>query len=563
MFETLIAAFSVVALAVIARAAWRRWLLSRAKHRSLTGHGRIARRLARLVPYYSYADDEIFAVDGAEPVLAEQRKVGFERLRERLLAHSANTRAASRDLSPAVSDMQFTSAYRVPFQFRRYIVEQLPLGSFVDASDGVQLRDLDGNWSYDLGGSYGVNLLGYDYYKGSMQRALERTADLGPVLGPYHPLIADNVERIRRISGLDEVSFHMSGTEAVMQAVRLARYHTRRPKLAMFCGAYHGWWDGVQPGVGSQRGYKDILNLSDMSERSLAVLRSRSDIACVLINPLQALHPNKSATSDAMLVGSDRAACFDRAAYSEWLATLRQVCSEKDIPLIFDEVFVGFRLGLGGAQEYFGVKADLVTYGKTIGGGLPVGVLAGRRELMRRYRDNSPTDICFARGTFNSHPMVMAAMNEFLVHADTAEFREAAAAADERWNSRFAMLNKTLAENDIPVFVHNMSSIGLVAYSGVSRYNWLFQYYLRAEGLSLSWVGTGRFIFSHNYSDDDFATVVDRIVAAGRQMKADGFWQVPAALTNKSIKQSVLREIVRNRFGPRAEALVARVQARG
>ena len=98
---------------------------------------------------------------------------------------------------------------------------------------------------------------------------------------------------------------------------------------------------------------------------------------------------------------------FDRAAYAEWLQRLRAVCSERGIVLIFDEVFVGFRIAMGGAQEYFGVRADMVTYGKTLGGGLPVGVLCGRKDLMRRFRDDRPVDICFARGTFNSHPYVM------------------------------------------------------------------------------------------------------------------------------------------------------------
>ena len=89
--------------------------------------------------------------------------------------------------------------------------------------------------------------------------------------------------------------------------------------------------------------------------------------------------------------------------------------------LIFDEVFLGFRLARGGAQEYFGVKADMVTYGKSLGGGLPVGVVCGKSELMRRYNDSRPMDICFARGTFNSHPYVMATMNEFLRYLDEPE----------------------------------------------------------------------------------------------------------------------------------------------
>jgi glutamate-1-semialdehyde 2,1-aminomutase len=131
----------------------------------------------------------------------------------------------------------------------------------------------------------------------------------------------------------------------------------------------------------------------------------------VLVNPLQALHPNAAAPSDSALVDSSRNPHFDKSAYAEWLKALRAVCTERNIVLIFDEVFVGFRLAPGGAQEYFGVKADLVTYGKTLGGGLPIGVVCGRKDLMKRYRDDRPADICFARGTFNSHPYVMGAMN--------------------------------------------------------------------------------------------------------------------------------------------------------
>src|SRR5262249_56716409 len=141
------------------------------------------------------------------------------------------------------------------------------------------------------------------------------------------------------------------------------------------------------------------------------------------VNPLQALHPNANAPGDSGLIDSSRGARFDRAAYTAWLQQLRAVCSERGIVLIFDEVFVGFRLARGGAQEYFGVRADLVTYGKTIGGGFPIGVLCGRKELMKRFRDDRPADICFARGTFNSHPVVMGALNEFLQLWDTPDIR--------------------------------------------------------------------------------------------------------------------------------------------
>jgi glutamate-1-semialdehyde 2,1-aminomutase len=372
--------------------------------------------------------------------------------------------------------------------------------------------------------------------------------ELGPVLGAYHPVIATNVTRLKEISGLDEVSFHMSGTEAVMQAVRLARYHTGRSHLVRFCGAYHGWWGDVAPGIGNPAPAHETYTLQEMSEATLRVLRHRHDIACVLVNPLQGLHPNAGAPADSGLVDSARTAHFDRAAYTDWLKRLRAVCSERNIVLIFDEVFVGFRIAPGGAQEYFGVKADLVTYGKTLGGGLPIGVLCGRRALMKRFRDDRPGDICFARGTFNSHPYVMAAMHEFLQRLAMPEVGALYRDLDEVWNGRAQHLNQRLRHEGLPVEVANLSSIWTVCYTQPSRYNWMLQYYLRAGGLALSWVGTGRLIFSLNYTQADFEVVADRFVAAAKAMQQDGWWWSDGKTTNKAIKQRILREIIAHRW---------------
>ena len=523
--------------------------LSRAKHPSLRGHARLSRRLASIVPFYEYDESEAFACDGADEETVARRRAAFDRLSKTLAEGRSKTLEAGGALERQISDMQFTNANRVPFQFRRVVMDDLVPGAVSEATSGVRVRDLDGNWSYDLAGSYGVNLLGYDFYKDAIDRGVERVRELGPVLGPYHPLIRENAEVIREISGLDEVSFHMSGTEAVMQAVRLARYHTRRRQLVLFTGAYHGWWDGVQAGVGHRRSVDDIYMLEDMSEDTLRVLRTRKDIACVLVNPLQALHPNSGASSDAMLIDSSRGAAFDREAYTAWLHGLRETCSQHDIPLIFDEVFVGFRLGLGGAQEYFGVQADMVTYGKTIGGGLPVGVLAGKAALMKRYRNDKPIDLCFARGTFNSHPYVMASMNEFLRHVNTPEWAKVAEALDGVWNERAEGLNAMLREESLPIEVHNMSSVWTTTFTAPGRFNWLLQYYLRAEGLALSWVGTGRFIFSHDYTDEDFAEVAQRILRAARKMHDDGWWSEAGRLTNKDIRRQVLGEILAQLLG--------------
>lgn len=536
------------ALFVAFRKAQARVDLSFAKHRSLAGHPRMARRIAALLPSYSYDEEHAFAVDGAPPEVVAKRRAAFSSLIARGQARYPKTLQASAVAAESLSDLQFVSAYRVPFQFRKVAAQGLKVGSFVQSTSGVTVTDLDGNVFYDLTGSYGVNLFGNDFYKQCMAQGAELVEDLGPVLGAYHPVVLDNLERIKAISGMEEVSFHMSGTEAVMQAVRLARYHSGRNKLVRFCGSYHGWWGDVQPGIGNPIHARDTLNLTEMGDATLQVLRTRKDIACVLINPLQALHPNAAAPSDGSLLDSSRKAHFDRPAYTAWLQELRRICDERGICLIFDEVFMGFRLAKGGAQEYFGVRADLVTYGKTLGGGLPIGVVCGKRAWMRRFREGSPADICFARGTFNSHPYVMGAMNVFLNRLEDADIVALYASVDETWLRRADQMNARLQAAGAPVQVEGMSSVWTVLYTQPASFNWLFQHYLRFEGVALSWVGSARIIWSLNFSDADFEQVVQCFERAAKAMQADGWWWTDGVSTNKTIKRRLLREMLAAKF---------------
>jgi glutamate-1-semialdehyde 2,1-aminomutase len=531
------------ALTTVAAKARTRLELSRAKHPSLTGHVRLSRRVASLIPYYEFGEDRFFDCDDAPPEIAEQRRRAFRALAADYQARFPRTIALKAEVKSAISDMQFTDAYRVPFPFSRLVRENLGASPFLEASSGITLTDVDGNLYYDLAGSYGVNVFGYDFYKQCLEEGAARVAALGPVLGAYHPVVAENVAHIQAISGLDEVSFHMSGTEAVMQAVRLARYHTGRAHLVRFSGAYHGWWGDVQPGVGNPERARTTYTLSEMSEATLKVLRRRRDIACVLVNPIQAMHPNAGPPSDSALVDSSRTSHFDREAYAQWLQKLRDVCTERGIVLIFDEIFVGFRLAPGGAQEYFGVRADMVTYGKTLGGGLPVGVLAGRRDFMKRYRDERPGDICLARGTFNAHPHVMGAMSAFLRRFSAPEVQAVYKDLDATWNSRVEAFNARLQAAGLPIAVANMSTIWTVLYTRPSRYNWMFQYYLRKHGLALSWVGSGRLIFSLSYTAQDFAAVADQFVTAAEEMARDGWWWQDTKAAPMNIKRRVLREM--------------------
>lgn len=543
--------FGAIAVAGLV-AAWplarQRLELSLAKHPSLMGHSRMAKRVARLVPGYAYDEARFFASDGAPAEVQQRRREGFARLAGQLNARHAQSIEATKRTRESLSDLQFTGAYRVPFQYSPYLRQHLAIGAFVQRCDGVTVTDLDGQVFLDLAGSYGVNVFGHDFYKACIAEGSTRAAELGPMLGSYHPAVAWNTEQLKRISGLDEVSFHMSGTEAVMQAVRLARFHTKKKYLVRFAGAYHGWWDDVQPGPGNPMPPGRTYTLKEMDDDTLRVLRRRRDIACVLVNPLQALHPNKAAPADNTLLDGSRSAHFDREAYTAWLQRLRAVCSERGIVLIFDEVFMGFRLAPGGAQQYFGVRADLVTYGKTLGGGLPVGVVCGRAALMKRFREDRPADICFARGTFNSHPYVMGAMQVFLERLHSAPVRAMYADLDATWNRRAEQMNQRLREAGVPVQVANLSSVWTVFYTQPCRYHWMLQFYLREQGLHLSWVGTGRMIFSLNWTEADFDDMLHRFVTAAQAMQADGWWWHGPALTYQAIRRSLLREILSHRF---------------
>ena len=190
-----------------------------------------------------------------------------------------------------------------------------------------------------------------------MEQGAERVRDLGPVLGAYHPVVAYNVRRLREISGLDEVSFHMSGHRgrdaggAVWRAITpAARTSCGSAAPTMAGGATCSRASAIRPA-------RDTYTLDDMSERTLRVLRRRRDIACVLVNPLQALHPNARAPADSLPGRQRRQAHFDRAAYADWLQRLREVCTNAISCSSSMKSSSAFGSRVGGAQEYFGVQA--------------------------------------------------------------------------------------------------------------------------------------------------------------------------------------------------------------
>lgn len=525
----------------------RRWRLLLTLHaRSWTPA--VSRILSQWVRTNDYGGEAFFRADGADQATAAQRRQALDRLADYFQQHYATSIAWGNDIRDGLSDLRFTDAGRVPFPFAKVMREKFNLCSVVTASEGPRLRDLDGQWSLDVTGSYGVNVAGYDRYKEWMQNGWDRVKDLGPVLGPLHPIVAENITLLKSISKLDEVSFHMSGTEAVMAAVRLARFNTRRKLIVCFAGAYHGWWDGVQPGLGSEREINDCLTLKDMHSASLqAIRRMKTDIAAVVVNPIQSFHPNSPPPSDAILLTSDLRKTQDaHAPYAQWLRRLRALCTACDVPLIFDEVYSGFRLAPGGAQEYFGVQADLVVYGKTVGGGLPVGVCCGTTELMRRFDPEHPMRLAYVIGTFSAHPAVMGAMNEFLRWVTGPQARRLYDEANQRCTEWAADVNGALSERALPIRVMNLATVWTVLFRQPGRYNWLLQYYLRAEGVILSWVGTGRCLSSMAFTRTDYEELSMKVVAAASRMKMDGWWLDGSDQPErrKAMKARVIREMI-------------------
>jgi glutamate-1-semialdehyde 2,1-aminomutase len=514
--------FTVAVVAVAGRQA----IAALVTWRAMAWTPTLARRLSTWVKSRAYSDEEFFQADGAEGHWIDLRKKAIDRLAVFFQGQCARSIAWGNEIRESFSDLRFTDANRVPFPFARLMREKFNLCSVVTASDGPRLRDLDGHWTLDVSGSYGVNVAGFERYKEWMQKGWERVKDLGPVLGPLHPVVAENIAWLKSISKQDEVSFHMSGTEAVMAAVRLARFNTRKKLIVCFSGSYHGWWDGVQPGLGSERDLHDCLTLKDIAPASLDVLRWRAkEIAGVLVNPIQAFHPNSPPPSDAVLLTSSIRKTEDSTSpYGRWLRQLRQVCTAYDIPLIFDEVYSGFRLTPGGAQAYFGVEADIVVYGKTVAGGMPIGVVCGKKALMRRFDPEHPMRVAYVIGTFSAQPLVMGAMNEFLrwvMRPATAELYDEANSQCAAWAQS---TNQRFVEASLPLRIVHLGTVWTVLFKEPSRYNWLLQYYLRAEGMTLSWVGTGRCLSSMDFTAEDYHALQMNLLKAAQQMKGDGWW---------------------------------------
>jgi len=503
----------------------------------------VFRLASHFFPAYSYDERAFFAADRAPEKVQATRRDAFDKLSASWRQKWPHAAELGHFLRAHFSDLRFASSNRVYLPFNKLLGESFDPATVAEATEGPCIVDVDGQSLLDAAGSYGVNVCGYEAYKGFLQEGFDKAKNLGCVLGPLSRTTLDNIKALQRVSGKEEVSFHMSGTEAVMSAVRVARFNTQKKLVVLFGGAYHGWWDGVQTTAGNERSVDDTLTLRDLDDLSLEVIRTRGkEIAAVLVNPLQSFHPNSAPPSDVALVSNSRKA-GEASEYAAWLGKLKRACAEAGVVLVFDEVYTGFRLAPGGAQEYFGVQADIVCYGKTLGGGLPVGAVCGPSHLMARTDPSKPLRVAYVVGTFAAHPVVMETMAAFLRWLEapgTPAKYDGARARVARW---VADTNAALAAEDLPLRVASYATVWTMLFQRPGRYHWMLQYYLRDEGVQLSWVGTGRLNFSLDWEEAHFEALRAKLLAACRRMRDDGWWWADER-GNAAIKWQLAQELL-------------------
>lgn len=408
----------------------------------------------------------------------------------------------------------------------------------VERSAGAYLWDVDGNRYIDLLNGFGPTFLGHS--APLVTEALREQMTRGFELGPQTPLAGEAARLICEMTGLDRAAFTCTGSEAVQSALRIARTITGRSRVAIFAGDYHGNFDEVLvrrgpgrdaprsvPAVAGvpQRAVDDIVVLEFGAPESLDWLRANvASLAAVMAEPIQTRNPHLRPR--------------------EFIQEIRALTRDAGAVLIFDEVVTGFRLHAGGAQAYYGVEADLVTYGKVVGGGLPIGVIAGRRPFIDvldggpwHFGDESGPEqgLSFFAGTFVRHPLAIAA-----AHATLTYLRDAGPTLQEGLNARAAelvqRLNATAETAQAPVHVYHCGSVLFVRCTAPSeRLNTFLWYFLRDEGVFLLEGYPSYLSLAH--SDEDLEAIVGAFGRAITRMYEADFWPRPAARPSAGVTE--------------------------
>ena len=400
-----------------------------------------------------------------------------------------------------------------------------------DRSEGAYLWDTDGHRWIDVVHGFGLGFFGHR--PKFVTDALHAQIDLGFEIGPTSPLAGEVAHLIRGFSGQERVAFCNTGSEALMAAIRTSRTISGRNIIAMFAGGYHGIFDEVlaRPLVtnGELRSIPIAPGIPDIAQASILVLeydnpesleilqRYGHDIACVLVEPVMSRRP------DVVPIA--------------FVQKLRAITRDTGTALVFDEVVLGFRTGPGGAQAHFGIQADLVAYGKIIGGGMPLGVICGQRKYMDaldggawQYGDDSMPEVgvTFFAGTFIRHPLTLAAARAVLLKLK--EIGPTLQQAVELKTRDFVdRLNALFESTGVPLKSTRFSSMWMLNADPGLKYSGLLYYHLRLRGIHL-WEGRPGFL-SVAHTAQDVEEILTAFADSISALQRGGFFPLPEAIT--------------------------------
>ncbi|MEW5983050.1 MAG: amino acid adenylation domain-containing protein [Acidobacteriota bacterium] len=463
---------------------------------------------ASALPFHAPRADEMRARG-----LTAQQQQHLEGLIARITRKTAESKRRTQHSRRVLADNRTSAGFRFTTKEMLYPIIGV-------SGRGAHVRDVDGNEYVDLAMGFGVNLFGHnpDFVIAALQEQMSK----GIQVGPQSELAGEVAELFTDVTGMERAAFCNSGTEAVMTAMRLARTATGRHKIVTFEGSYHGHFDGTLGAAGGGPAephgvpmvsgvtpnlVADLVVLPYGEPASLEVIRARApELAAVLVEPVQSRRPDFRPT--------------------EFLRELRQLTSELGIVLVFDEMITGFRIHQGGAQAWYGIRADLATYGKVVGGGMPIGVVAGSARVMDgidggywEYGDASypKAETTFFAGTFCKHPLAMAAARAVLTHLRT-HGPDLQSRLNRRTDEFAATLNAFFADEALPIRIRHCGSMFRLVFQG--NLDLLF-YHLLDKGV-YTWEGPTCFL-STAHTDDDLARVARAIEESVADLRQGGF----------------------------------------
>ncbi|MFD4530571.1 MupA/Atu3671 family FMN-dependent luciferase-like monooxygenase [Kitasatospora sp. NPDC058397] len=446
--------------------------------------------------------------------LTEQQRAHVDELVARFTARTAASKAVTRRHRRTLADSRAVVGFRSATKEMLY-----PLAA--RRARGSRLEDLDGNTYVDITMGFGVLLFGHD--PEFVSDAVREHLAGGLRLGPRGPETGEAAELLAELTGTERVAFANSGTEANAGAIRLARAYTGRDKIVMFEGSYHGHFDhtlGRTVGRGADRetvpvsigipgsAVADLVVLRYGDPESLQVIEELGDrIAAVLVEPVQSRHPGRQPV--------------------EFVRALRELTARRGIVLVFDQMLTGFRPHLRGAEGFWGVTPDVSTYGKVLGGGYPIGAIAGRADILDGidgghwdYGDDSypPKDTTFFGGTYIQHPLAMTAAGAVLRH-----LKASGPGLQERLNARTdelaATLNGFFEEEEFPLRLAHFGS--LFRFEPRADMELLFPQLLTRGVYVWEW---RNFFLSTAHTDGDLEFVADAVRDSLRDLRRGGFF---------------------------------------